>query len=364
MSAVLEPPTPHTPRPVVVPPPASVDPVVHPVVAPRDVGVAPSTELSGWFCVGLASDLAPGSVRPLRFFGRDFVLFRTEDGRAAMLDAHCPHLGAHLGYGGRVQGDRVVCPFHGFAFDTGGRCVGTAYDGPVPRNADLQAVPVVEQGGLLLTWHHPDGTPPDWDLPVWDAEGFSPVRAVHTTVATHPQETSENSVDLGHFSYVHGYEDVRVHVPVEVQDQRLSITYRMRRRLPGLRQVAMPVQFHVDVWGLGLSIVTFGVVGLPFEARLFILATVREPGRIDLRAATQVRLAGHPLAAMLNPLLRDVANRFVLHSVSHDVEQDRAMWENKRYEARPRVARGDGPIGRYRAYVRQFYPRGMTAPTP
>ena len=32
------------------------------------------------------------------------LLFRTEDGCASVLDAHCRHLGAHLGYGGEVEG--------------------------------------------------------------------------------------------------------------------------------------------------------------------------------------------------------------------------------------------------------------------
>jgi hypothetical protein len=39
-----------------------------------------------------------------------------------------------------------------------------------------------------------------------------------------------------------------------------------------------------------------------------------------------------------------------------DVMQDRHVWENKRYVERPALADGDGPIGRYRAWCRQFYP--------
>jgi hypothetical protein len=254
-----------------------------------------------------------------------------------------------------VEGERLVCPFHGFAFDVHGRCVGTAYGAQAPGRADLATAPLVERGGLLLTWHHPRGAPPQWELPIWDEVGFSAVRGVHTRVSTHPQETSENSVDLGHFSYVHGYKDVHVHKPVEVEDQRLSITYRMVRTVPNTR-LSMPVQFAVDVWGLGLSIVTFGVIDMPFEARLFILATPSDAGKIELRAATQVRVRGGLLVNAVAPWVRDVANRFVLHSVSHDVEQDRSMWEHKQYVARPRVVQGDGPIGRYRSYVRQFYP--------
>ena len=49
---------------------------------------------TGWFMVGFSEDVAPKGVKPLRYFARDLVLFRTEDGKAVVADAHCPHLGA------------------------------------------------------------------------------------------------------------------------------------------------------------------------------------------------------------------------------------------------------------------------------
>ena len=36
------------------------------------------------------------------------------------MDAFCPHLGAHLGHGGTVDGCEIVCPFHGWQFDAEG----------------------------------------------------------------------------------------------------------------------------------------------------------------------------------------------------------------------------------------------------
>ena len=57
---------------------------------------------SGWFVLGYSDELAPGQVEAIHYFGRDLVLFRTEAGEAAVFDAFCPHLGAHLGHGGRA----------------------------------------------------------------------------------------------------------------------------------------------------------------------------------------------------------------------------------------------------------------------
>jgi hypothetical protein len=40
--------------------------------------------------------------------------------------------------------------------------------------------------------------------------------------------------------------------------------------------------------------------------------------------------------------------------MGHDFAADIAIWENKRYQDPPRVCAGDGPIGAYRTWARQF----------
>ena len=42
--------------------------------------------------------------------------------------------------------------------------------------------------------------------------------------------------------------------------------------------------------------------------------------------------------------------------------QDRAIWENKIWLPVPALAEGDGPIGRYRQWARQFYDRPVQVP--
>lgn len=60
----------------------------------------------GWYGVLASHELASGTIRSLHYFGRDLVAFRGDDGRATILDAFCPHYGAHLGIGGRIVDDR------------------------------------------------------------------------------------------------------------------------------------------------------------------------------------------------------------------------------------------------------------------
>lgn len=55
-------------------------------------------------------------------------MFRGQDGKAYVVDAYCPHLGANLAVGGRVVGGCIECPFHGWQFrGADGKCVKIPY---------------------------------------------------------------------------------------------------------------------------------------------------------------------------------------------------------------------------------------------
>ena len=95
---------------------------------------------NGWFRVAYADELAVGQVQALHYFGRDLVAFRDEDGEAFVLDAHCPHLGAHLGVGGKVEGKGIRCPFHAWHWDGQGRCIDIPYAKRVPPAARTRSL--------------------------------------------------------------------------------------------------------------------------------------------------------------------------------------------------------------------------------
>lgn len=159
----------------------------------------------GWFFVHYADELAAGEVRAVRYFARDLVLFRGEDGTPGLLDAYCPHLGAHLGKGGVVQGDTIECPFHAWRFNAEGFCTAIPYaKRMIPRAKReplTRAYPVVERDGVLWAWYHPEGVAPMFEVtehpeftdPAWDQ-----LRR-EWTFASNPQEIAENGVDVAHF---------------------------------------------------------------------------------------------------------------------------------------------------------------------
>jgi nitrite reductase/ring-hydroxylating ferredoxin subunit len=303
-----------------------------------------------------------GAVRPFRFMGEDTVLFRTEEGRPCLAEAYCPHLGAHLGHGGTVAGESIRCPFHGFRFDATGRCVATGYGGSVPPKAVLRTYPVREVQGFLLAYHHTDGEPPTWEVPEWEPDGcWLTPRSREWTIRGHPQETTENSVDLGHFTEVHGYSAVELLEGPHIEGPHLRLRYGVTRAGSFFGR-SVYAELAIQAWGLGYSLVEVTVPASRLRARLLVLATPVAPHRVTLRALATVhrdheRARIHPLLGLLP---RPVVNRLllgqILKGLVHDLEQDFRIWEHKRYVQPPILADGDGPVGRYRLWARQFYP--------
>jgi 3-ketosteroid 9alpha-monooxygenase subunit A len=81
----------------------------------------------GWFCVGYPEEFPTGEPKALFYFDRHLVAWRDESAELHVQDPFCPHLGAHLGHGGTVEGCEIVCPFHGWRFDAEGVNVDIPY---------------------------------------------------------------------------------------------------------------------------------------------------------------------------------------------------------------------------------------------
>ncbi|MCA9774856.1 MAG: Rieske 2Fe-2S domain-containing protein, partial [Myxococcales bacterium] len=55
----------------------------------------------GWYFASFGEDLRPGGVRPVRYFGERWALFRGRNGVPGVVDARCVHRGADLALAGR-----------------------------------------------------------------------------------------------------------------------------------------------------------------------------------------------------------------------------------------------------------------------
>ena len=120
-----------------------------------------------WYMACYADEVAPGEVRSYRYLARDLVVWRGENGEPHVMDAYCPHLGANIAYGGRVEGNHLVCPFHWWEYDGDGRNVRIPYSERTNERAVLRSYPTIDRNGLILFWYHPTGEPPCGTSPSW-----------------------------------------------------------------------------------------------------------------------------------------------------------------------------------------------------
>jgi nitrite reductase/ring-hydroxylating ferredoxin subunit len=77
-----------------------------------------------WHNIASLSDISDSKVSTFNIADTEIIAYKTSTGDVKVYDAYCPHQGAHLGYGGRIEDDCIRCPFHGFYFGDEGKCSG------------------------------------------------------------------------------------------------------------------------------------------------------------------------------------------------------------------------------------------------
>lgn len=300
---------------------------------------------NGWFAVGWSRDLHEGDVRPVHYFGHELVLFRTRSGEARVLDAFCPHLGAHLGHGGRVMGETIRCPFHAWQYDgQSGECVHIPYCERIPRQARVRSWEVQEKNGMVFVWHHVEGKPPEWDFPVMPEIGhpeWSEPRCADLEMEAYVQDTHENNNDPVHFQYVHGMAETP---PGEISYSADSTHYR----ITSVSEQDTPLgTFEMtlvrDSWGLGLTAVSS--VGIPDAGLLMYSSTTP----ID-----EERVHSRWLLTATNNLV-DIAGEEFMSKLLEGVQCDMPIWRNKVHRARPVLCEADDTLAEFRKWSRQFY---------
>lgn len=102
---------------------------------------------NGWHPIAY-SDEVKGKPHPAELMGRSLVIFRGRDG-VGILEDRCPHRNVPLSQG-KVAGDAVACPYHGWQFDAAGDCVNVPGASSCPA-VSAKAYPVVERNGLIWT---------------------------------------------------------------------------------------------------------------------------------------------------------------------------------------------------------------------
>ena len=159
-----------------------------------------------WYAAEWSRQLTDQPVR-VRMLGQDFVLFRDSDGNARCLSNTCIHRGGSLG-SGKLRGDCVQCPYHGWEFDGDGKCrkipsLGTG--AKIPGRARVDAYPTQERYGIVFAFlgDLPEvDRPPLMDIPEYGEAGWHATTQERRAGDDYRRQV-ENALDPAHNEFVH-----------------------------------------------------------------------------------------------------------------------------------------------------------------
>jgi phenylpropionate dioxygenase-like ring-hydroxylating dioxygenase large terminal subunit len=179
-----------------------------------------------WYCVAPSSALTDRPL-PFRLLAEPIVLWRDADGTPHAVKDRCQHRTAKLSQGW-VNGDNIVCPYHGWEYDGAGACVHIPQDANDDRTIGVPGYHCAERYNHL--WVALED--PIFDLPAIPEFGVSGYRQViefYEPWATHPLRIMENAFDAAHLTFVHrksfGMPDPSV-VPMQIEELPDGFTSR------------------------------------------------------------------------------------------------------------------------------------------
>ncbi|HWW63682.1 MAG TPA: aromatic ring-hydroxylating dioxygenase subunit alpha [Sphingomonadaceae bacterium] len=165
---------------------------------------------NAWYVAALADEITRTPMERW-FLDQPVVLYRKQDGEAVALDGRCPHRMYPMA-AGRLEGDVLVCSYHGIAFGPNGRCTRIPTQDRVPPAFGIRKFPLVEKWKWLWIWMgDPDAADesliPDHDaLELHDEDlpnGTYSVPLNHYDVKGRYQLLHDNLLDLSHLAYLH-----------------------------------------------------------------------------------------------------------------------------------------------------------------
>jgi nitrite reductase/ring-hydroxylating ferredoxin subunit len=158
----------------------------------------------GWYPVALSNGLEPGRSTGTRLFDQELCIWRDVGGDSHAWEDRCPHRGMRLSFG-FVRGDRIVCLYHGWNYDSHGQCrlIPAHPDLEVPATIRVATYQCVEQLGMLWVYSNREvAAPPP---PPIDVDEVVPVRSLYVdcepgivmqTLSARSKNLASNSMTL------------------------------------------------------------------------------------------------------------------------------------------------------------------------
>jgi phenylpropionate dioxygenase-like ring-hydroxylating dioxygenase large terminal subunit len=160
-----------------------------------------------WYPVATSEEVTNEQPLRVKILCMNFVAFRDSAGAPHVLADVCVHRGGALG-AGKIKGDCVQCPYHGWQYDGDGRCVlipALKNDKP-PARAKVDSYPVQEKYGIVFAFlgDLPESErQPLWEIEEFDADDWRANKLVVFDVDYYYERSIENALDPAHNEFVH-----------------------------------------------------------------------------------------------------------------------------------------------------------------
>jgi hypothetical protein len=180
-----------------------------------------------WYVVGKPDDFMANRPEKVRVWNKNYVIWRTANGEYRAMDDACTHKGASLS-GGKICNDHVVCPYHGYEFNSTGTLVmvpGISFD-PSPIY-NLRTYPIVVKNNWVYINTQPNDS---------TTESFMNTTYFYTEPEIgekcslvqldmeydcYSRILSENSLDIMHIAFVHTFGNAKRPDPIREEGPAL-----------------------------------------------------------------------------------------------------------------------------------------------
>jgi len=322
-----------------------------------------SMKPTGWFQVAWSDEVGVGDVHKMTYFGQEMIAWRSETGRVTVMNAYCEHLGAHLGHGGKVVGEVLQCPFHGWQWNSEGRNVCIPYEDRPNRGRRIKTYPVVERNESIYIWHDVHGREPFFDAPdVFAsfndgsnrADYYPQQRLFERGLEMHPQYVLENGVDFAHFKFVHNTPIIPVFTRHDFDQPWSYVDFTIT--FEGDEQQSIDdVKSGVEAINGGLGIAVTKSWGMVDNRTISAITPVDEYTS-DVRFMVYI---GRPKGEVRNPERAQAKAAEFGQEVIRQFSQDIEIWAHQRYSDPPALSSSEyAGFTAIRNWAKQFYPDG------
>jgi len=322
-----------------------------------------------WYPVCLADELTNEAPMRVQILGLRFAAFRDTAGLPHVLADTCVHRGGSLSRG-KVAGDCVACPYHGWQFDGTGKCRHIPVlgeDGAIPARAKVDSYPVVERYGIVFAFLGDlpeDERPPLLEIAEWERPGWRASGLVIFEVNAYFERSIENGLDPAHNEFVHDLQgNVRFRpetVEITTTDWRTDVSVGAIAPEPGTTKLANLRTDHVPD-ALGATTAHHGPNTLITEIRLsaentFVQYFFEQPVDASHTRIFFVNMRN----CMMEPEKDEYLQKINLAIADEDIAiiQELNPVRTPETSTREILITGDECIGAYRQHLQQWEERG------